>query len=118
MKPNVPSESNLSNCLKNAWIWLALIPVGSIAGQIVGLLISWAFGQPEQTPFVGPLWQKLLIVVPSTILIITPGFVSASYGLKVVKEGKKIGYLHVYLGGILGIGMLAISVLTFFGVGQ
>lgn len=118
MKNNQSFEPKNDGNLRRAWIWLVLVPVGSLVGQLLGHLLASALGVPESTPFQGSMWQKLLITVPTALLTVIPGFVAAFYGNKVVKEGNKIGYLHLYLGGLYSLFMLVVSVLTFAGVGQ
>lgn len=118
MERSVSNKLSPADNVKRAWIWLALVTVGSIAGQLVGHLISWAFGQVEGMPFAGPMWQKLLIVIPSSLLIVIPGTVAAFYGSRVVREGNRIGYVHIIIGGLYSLFMLVVSVLTTFGVGQ
>ncbi len=76
------------------------------------------FGLQEGQKFNGAIWQLLLISIPTTIVICTPGLMAAKYGRAAVDEGDKGGRIPLYLGIGFSIFFLLVAVLTSFGIGQ
>jgi len=109
---------DVEKAIRRAWIWLLLIPVGGILGQLVGHLVAWLVGQKEEGPLTVSWWKVLLIVTPATILTVAPAYVSARMGFQIKKEEKKIGWLFILVGGLICVTFLAITILTSAGVGQ
>lgn len=106
------------NLKKRAVVWLVLMPVGVILSQLIGLAIATGFGLQEGQKFNGAVWQLLLILIPTTIVICAPGLMAAKYGKAAVDEGDKGGRIFFYLGIGFSIFFLLIAILTSFGIGQ
>jgi hypothetical protein len=99
---------------RRAWIWFGLIFVGEIFGQIVGHIIALAFGNVENDVFAGPFWQKLVILIPSSFLMIAPCVMTARIGRRLVKSGEQLGWFHLIVGTISSLVLISASIIGLF----
>jgi hypothetical protein len=108
----------VEGAIRSAWIWLVLVPVGSVLGQLAGHLIALAFGQAESGPLTMSWWQVVIVVIPTTLLTVVPAYMSARLGVRIKDSGRKLGWFFALVGGFICFVSVAISFLTSFGVGQ
>jgi ABC-type glycerol-3-phosphate transport system permease component len=108
----------VEGAIRSAWIWLVLVPVGSVLGQLAGHLIALAFGQAESGPLTMSWWQVVIVVIPTTLLTVVPAYMSARLGVRIKNSGRKLGWFFALVGGFICFASVAISFLTSFGVGQ
>ena len=97
--------------VKRSWISVVLIPVFFLFAVMAGYLIYGLFGySAEQMD--APAWVELIVGVIALGLFIIPCVGAAFYGWLANRAHDRRGLIPLAIGGILGIWMTVVSVVT------
>jgi hypothetical protein len=94
-----------------SWIAVALIPVFLFAAILMGYLIYGVFGYvPEDLDV--PAWVELMVGVVTLAVFLVPGAAAVFYGWIANKAHDRRGLVPLAIGGVLGIWMTVVTVIT------
>lgn len=96
----VPADSASQGLdLRRSWSWLIAVPFALVAGFVGGELVIQSLGYDVLSPQAVPLVITLLVGVPATLVMMTPGLLAYFFGMRARHEGDSRAMLPALVGG-------------------
>jgi hypothetical protein len=108
-RPTLTSDSGA--WLRRAWIAIALVPVFFMLAFGVGQGLYSLLGYLPESAGI-PLWVDLVATVPTVAVFLVPCVAAVLYGKRVNHVGDRRGLVPLGIGGLIGIWMVVMNVVT------
>ena len=98
--------------LNRAWIAVILLPLFFLLAFGSGYIVSWwLMGDASETTS-PTLWQAVLIVVPTLVIMLLPCVAAVRYGHRVVRAGRAVGWVPTVIGGAVALWWTATNLIA------
>lgn len=103
-----------SHTLRNAWIWVASLPVAFAVAMVTGegLITAMGYESGGDTPV--PIWPALGVGVPVMLIVLVPSYLAYRTGMKARHEGDGRGIIPAVIAGSLGLLFLLTNLVPLF----
>jgi hypothetical protein len=110
--PGVYRSRSAEQDMRIAWAAVVALPLAFVLASVVGeALISLLGYDPAETAV--PVWAVLAAGVPALLILIAPGVVAVSYGLRAYRAGRRAARWPAWIGGALAVLALGVNLLAF-----
>jgi glycerol uptake facilitator-like aquaporin len=87
--------------LNSSWKWLGIAVICGFASVGISEGIFEVLGYDDDKPDTVPLWVKLLIGIPGTLILLTPVFIAVEHAWNARKHKVKGAVIPLIIGALI-----------------
>jgi H+/Cl- antiporter ClcA len=87
--------------LGNSWKWLGIAVICGVVSVELSEGIYEVLGYNDDKPDTVPLWVKLLIGIPGTLILLTPVFIAVEHAWNARKHKVKGAVIPLIIGALI-----------------
>jgi hypothetical protein len=95
---------------RRAWWSLALYPVTFVAAFVIGEGLLSVLTEDAAD---AAAWQVLVAAVPALLVFVVPGILALVHGRTAIKLGRSDGKAPAIVGAVLGLGFIALNLVSY-----